>query len=32
MVSPRAWFELVMQEAVKKNNSLRDVSGAMHER
>ena len=26
MISPRAWFELVMQEAVKKNNSLRDVT------
>lgn len=26
MVSPRAWFELVMQEAVKKNGSLRDVT------
>jgi integrase len=27
MVSPRAWFELVMQEAVKKNSSLQDVKG-----
>jgi integrase len=26
MVSPRAWFELVMEEAVKKNPSLRDVT------
>ena len=26
MISPRAWFELVMQEAVKKNSSLRDVT------
>ena len=26
MVSPRAWFELVMEEAVKKNPSLKDVT------
>jgi len=26
MVSPRAWFELVMEEAVKKNPSLQDVT------
>jgi integrase len=26
MVSPRAWFELVMEEAVKKNSSLKDVT------
>ena len=26
MISPRAWFELVMQEAVKKNKSLQDVT------
>jgi len=26
MVSPRAWFELVMQEAVTKNSSLLDVT------
>jgi site-specific recombinase XerD len=26
MVSPRAWFELVMKEAVKKNPSLQDVT------
>jgi len=26
MISPRAWFELVMQEAVKKNSSLQDVT------
>jgi site-specific recombinase XerD len=26
MISPRAWFELVMQEAVKKNPSLQDVT------
>jgi integrase len=26
MVSPRAWFELVMQEAIKKNPSLQDVT------
>jgi site-specific recombinase XerD len=26
MVSPRAWFELVMEEAVKKNASLHDVT------
>ena len=26
MISPRAWFELVMEEAVKKNASLHDVT------
>jgi integrase len=26
MVSPRAWFELVMEEAAKKNPSLQDVT------
>jgi integrase len=26
MVSPRAWFELVMEEAIKKNPSLKDVT------
>jgi site-specific recombinase XerD len=26
MVSPRAWFELVMLEAIKKNSSLQDVT------
>jgi integrase len=26
MISPRAWFELVMEEAVKKNPSLQDVT------
>jgi hypothetical protein len=26
MVSPRAWFELVMEEAIKKNPSLHDVT------
>ena len=26
MVSPRAWFELVMEEAIKKNSSLKDVT------
>jgi site-specific recombinase XerD len=26
MISPRAWFELVMQEAVKKSPSLHDVT------
>jgi site-specific recombinase XerD len=26
MVSPRAWFELVMEEAVTKNPSLQDVT------
>jgi site-specific recombinase XerD len=26
MISPRAWFELVMQEAVKKNSSLQNVT------
>jgi integrase len=26
MISPRAWFELVMQEAVKNNSSLRNVT------
>ena len=26
MISPRAWFELVMEEAVKKNASLQDVT------
>jgi len=26
MVSPRAWFELVMEEALKKNPSLQDVT------
>jgi site-specific recombinase XerD len=26
MSSPRAWFELVMEEAVKKNSSLQDVT------
>jgi integrase len=26
MISPRVWFELVMEEAVKKNKSLHDVT------
>jgi Phage integrase family len=26
MVSPRAWFELVMEEAVKKNPKVKDVT------
>ncbi len=26
MISPRAWFELVMEEAVKKNAALHDVT------
>jgi len=26
MISPRAWFELVMEEAVKENPSLKDVT------
>jgi site-specific recombinase XerD len=26
MVSPRAWFELVMEEAVKQNRALKDVT------
>ncbi|MEO8725835.1 MAG: tyrosine-type recombinase/integrase [Acidobacteriaceae bacterium] len=26
MISPRAWFELVMQDAVKKNPDLKDVT------
>jgi integrase len=26
MVSPRAWFELVMEEAIKKNPALHDVT------
>ena len=26
MVSPRAWFELVMEEAIKKNSSLMDIT------
>jgi integrase len=26
MISPRAWFELVMEEAVKKSDSLKDVT------
>jgi site-specific recombinase XerD len=26
MISPRAWFELVMEEAIKSNTSLKDVT------
>ena len=26
MISPRAWFELVMEEAIKENPSLQDVT------
>jgi len=26
MISPRAWFELVMEEAIKKSESLKDVT------
>ena len=26
MVSPRAWFELVMEESVKQNRALKDVT------